>query len=684
MAAVTRSSGHQAVGVEQPTEGEPHLRAVLETQPVILIRLAKDTKFLAVNESGLSALGADRLDQLLGTPLSALVPPEERAGLQAFIERVISGHRGSLEVDLIGLTGTRHTLQIHAAPHPGSPDQIESVLASLRDVTESRHLEQSLVEAMSRQTEQDAAHEAERSRLQSELEEARASNAGGQASEAELALLEARLAEAERLRTELTYRHAAEVEGLTEALDERTHISEEQAARLAELAELERRHTEDLAALSGQHKALAAELETLSGEYDAAKAEFATLSDQHDGAQAELATLADQHKTAQTDLAALSEQHNAAQAELATVAGRYRAAEADMAALRGEIEQTRTAAASLGAERDRFQAETETLRAALEQAREEGDRARHEVVGRLEADIAALKDALNEAMSEQARLAETVSAREEAANAAFARAGELELSLAELQQSTAGTLAELQGRLTVAREEAESLAQARDAAETRLSGRVAALEAALAAAQAAERRTASRLGALARNAGKVASQMLDLAATAAEGNGVSAGELASRVERPLGDVLGSAISLAVLVAAPDTVLAAPPEIVEQALLALAVNRGASMRSGQVTVELAEVAVDEDAARGRGSMTPGQYVLVAMHLGGDGASSELPADLFESTDVQAWDQAGAGLPAAFEAVRSIGGFMWLAREGADGVVFELYLPRESDQAVGEAR
>jgi PAS domain S-box-containing protein len=665
---VTRSSGRPAVGVDQPAGAEPHLRDVLETQPVILLRLAKDSTFLAVNESGLAALGAERLDQLLGTPLSALVPAGDQGNLQVFLERVSSGHRGSIEIDLTGLTGTHHTLQVHAAPHPGAPDQIESVLATLRDVTESRRLEQSLVEAMARQADLEAAHETDRTRLQAELEAALAGQAGQVGAE-ELAGLEQRLAEAERLRTELTYRHSAEVEGLTEALEERTHISEEQAARLTELTELERCRVEDLAAASEQYKAVETQL--------------AALSEQHKALEGELAALAGEHKAAEADRATLSERHTAAEAELAALTGQYQAAEADLARLRSEVDETRTSAASLASERDGFQAETETLRAALEQAREEGDRARHEVVRRLEADVAALKDALNEAMSEQGRLAETVAAREESANSAFARVGELETSMAELQESTAGSLADLEGRLAVAREESDSLAQAREAAEIRFAGRVAALEAALAAAQAAERRSAVRLGVLARSAGRVAREMLDLAATAAEGNGVSVGELASRIERPLGDVLGSTISVAVLVAAPDTMLAAPPEIVEQALLALGVNRGASMRSGQVAVELAEVEVDEDAARGRGSMTPGPYVLVAVHVTGEGASDGLPAELFESADPQVWDQAGAGLPAAFEAVRSCGGSMWLAREG-DGVVFELYLPRESDQSPGETR
>lgn len=178
---MTRIPGHPARGIDRESQAESALRGVLETQPLSLLRLARDTTFLAVNEAGLAALGADRLDQVLGRHLSDLLPAEERPVLHVFVHRVISGYRGSIEVDVIRLTGERHTVEVHATAHPGSPDGIESILASLRDVTESRRLEQSLIEAVSRQIDQEAAHESERLRLMSELERARSGKPGSEA-----------------------------------------------------------------------------------------------------------------------------------------------------------------------------------------------------------------------------------------------------------------------------------------------------------------------------------------------------------------------------------------------------------------------------------------------------------------------------------------------------------------------
>ena len=265
---MSRSSGHPAVGVQSDNGAEAHLRPILETQPVVLLRLAKDGVFLAVNESGLAALGAERLDQLLGSSIAALLPAEERASLTAFLERVVNGHRGSIEVDLTALTGTRHTMQVHAAPHPGAPDGTASVLATLRDVTEARRLEQSLVDAMQRQSEQEAAHEAERSRLISQLEEARQGQTTGAEYATQLADLERRLQEADAQRVEMTRHHGAEMEGLTEALEERSRIIEEQAARLTSAASSESKVSEALADASGRLKAAEMEAEAVREEFE--------------------------------------------------------------------------------------------------------------------------------------------------------------------------------------------------------------------------------------------------------------------------------------------------------------------------------------------------------------------------------------------------------------------------------
>ena len=165
----------EAVGIDHRLEEpEPHLRAVLEHQPVVLTRVDADGTVLAINAAGLSMLGAHALEQVVGTSLMNVVASEGRNACLEFIRRVVNGTRESLEADVVGLTGRRHTFELRASPHPGAPDGIASALISFRDVTESRRLERSLVDAAAAQTEQHAGWEAECRRLSADLEFARA------------------------------------------------------------------------------------------------------------------------------------------------------------------------------------------------------------------------------------------------------------------------------------------------------------------------------------------------------------------------------------------------------------------------------------------------------------------------------------------------------------------------------
>ena len=116
--AVSKASGTPTVGIDLPVEAEPHLRAVLERQPVVLTRVSKEGTFLAINEAGLSTLGAQSLEQILGTSLMNMVPSEERKACQGLLDRAMGGQRGSFEVDLVGLTGSRHTFELRANAHP--------------------------------------------------------------------------------------------------------------------------------------------------------------------------------------------------------------------------------------------------------------------------------------------------------------------------------------------------------------------------------------------------------------------------------------------------------------------------------------------------------------------------------------------------------------------------------------
>ena len=470
------------MGIDLPVEAEPHLRAVLERQPVVLTRIANDGTFLAINEAGLSMLGAQTLEQVLGTSLMNMVEADERKACQAFIDRAVAGTRGSFEVDLVGLTGARHTLELHASAHPGAPDGISSVLISFRDVTESRRLEQSLVEAATRQTEQEAAWESERKQLVADFELARKAQSDQFAADDQLTELERRLAEGHESRAALERAHAEEVERLKTALsDERRKLDLQlaAAARLdgtdQQLSELRGRYdaleserqqllemagllrseaearqqtlnelTERLEGLEGERQYAVDASNALRLDLDARNAVVAELTSRLQQLEAEAqsssAATAQLHRELESrtalagELAARIEQLESEQAVL------RENAEAELAALRqssaAELEAQRQASASeLEAVRQASASAVEALRAAHEAERATASAAAASAFGDLQArydtDTGALRDALNDAMGEQARLAETTAVAERET------AGKLE-QLAALQQELAG------------------------------------------------------------------------------------------------------------------------------------------------------------------------------------------------------------------------------------------------------
>jgi PAS domain S-box-containing protein len=134
-------SAHHATPVEA------HLEALLERVPVCLTRVAHDGTFLAVNDAALVLLGGESLGQVLGKTLQSFLVRDDRDACRRFVERVATGERASMEVELTNLTGTLSIVQINGTPISEAPDGLKSALLAYRDVSEQRRLEQSLVDA---------------------------------------------------------------------------------------------------------------------------------------------------------------------------------------------------------------------------------------------------------------------------------------------------------------------------------------------------------------------------------------------------------------------------------------------------------------------------------------------------------------------------------------------------------
>jgi chromosome segregation ATPase len=115
------------------------------------MRVDAEGTLLAVNEAGLGLLRAESLDVVLGTNLlSYLTDETERPECAAFFHDAAHSLRGSREVTLRDVAGHTHIVEIHAVAYPASPDQTPSVSVTLRDVSRTYALTQSLIDTTDR------------------------------------------------------------------------------------------------------------------------------------------------------------------------------------------------------------------------------------------------------------------------------------------------------------------------------------------------------------------------------------------------------------------------------------------------------------------------------------------------------------------------------------------------------
>lgn len=132
---------------QELADNEQRLRAVLDNEPECVKIVDRDYVLRMINPAGLAMVGATDPEQVIGQDARELVAPEHRAAFEAFHERVLDGSTEMLEFEIVGLEGERRWVESHAAPLRNADGEVTGQLAVTRDVTESRRLSQSLIEA---------------------------------------------------------------------------------------------------------------------------------------------------------------------------------------------------------------------------------------------------------------------------------------------------------------------------------------------------------------------------------------------------------------------------------------------------------------------------------------------------------------------------------------------------------
>jgi signal transduction histidine kinase/CheY-like chemotaxis protein len=159
-------------------------------------------------------------------------------------------------------------------------------------------------------------------------------------------------------------------------------------------------------------------------------------------------------------------------------------------------------------------------------------------------------------------------------------------------------------------------------------------------------------------------------------------EVIGEYEDMLRRLLGETITINIMLSPQASPVRADRSQIEQVLLNMAINaRDAMLEGGSLTIETAEVYLDQRYAERHVEVESGDYVMLSISDTGVGIEEAIRDRIFEPffTTKERGKGTGLGLATSFGIIKQHHGHLWVYSEPGHGTTFKIYLPKAEEGA-----
>jgi PAS domain S-box-containing protein len=157
--------------------------------------------------------------------------------------------------------------------------------------------------------------------------------------------------------------------------------------------------------------------------------------------------------------------------------------------------------------------------------------------------------------------------------------------------------------------------------------------------------------------------------------------LIDNIKKMLERLIGENVELATPANPAIGTIMADPGQIEQIIMNLVVNaKDAMPNGGRLTIETANIDLDNEYADMHISVNPGPYVMIAISDNGSGMDKDIMKNIFDPffTTKEMGKGTGLGLSTVYGIVKQSNGNIWVYSEPNEGTTFKIYFPRIVDK------